>query len=316
MSELARHYAALTEYAGVLPCPRRTVLELTGADRKQFLHNLCTNDIVKLSEGSGCEAFVTNVQGKTIGHVFVYCEAERLVVETVTDQADRLLGHLDYYLIREDVQMTDCSASYGHLVLCGLAAPDVLRSLWDRTPEALFDHHRHSETTIARVPLGYPPCFLLRAPVDDVVPLQSQLVERGAVETASAAFEAVRIETGFPWFGVDVTDANLPQETGRVALAVSFTKGCYLGQETVARIDALGHVNRQMACVRFQDGSMPPRKMPLFHADKVVGHITSAALLPLLDATIALAILRREVCSAGTQLDSDIGPAGVVPFKC
>ena len=104
----------------------------------------------------------------------------------------------------------------------------------------------------------------------------------------------VRLEAGVPLFGQDITDDNLPQEIGRDKLAISFTKGCYLGQETVARIDALGHVNRQLVGLRFEGGTVPPAGTKLVADGKEVGHVTIAAWSPKLDARLAMALVRRR----------------------
>jgi folate-binding protein YgfZ len=126
------------------------------------------------------------------------------------------------------------------------------------------------------------------------------------------ALEIVRIEQGYPWFGVDISEDNLPQEVGRNLKAISFTKGCYLGQETVARIDALGHVNKTLCGVAFNGEALPTAGLELFAADKVVGQITSACWSPKLGRPLALAYVRRGQQTPGTKLTSSLGEAEVV----
>ena len=108
--DLAADYQALDVGAGLVDFGDRTLLELTGADRARFLHNLCTNEIRKLPAGAGCEAFLTNVQGKLLGHVLVFASDDGLLLETVPGQAERILSHLDRYLIREQVVLHDRSS--------------------------------------------------------------------------------------------------------------------------------------------------------------------------------------------------------------
>ncbi|MCE9546097.1 MAG: folate-binding protein, partial [Planctomycetia bacterium] len=108
-------YQALTAGVGVASLPGRTLVELTGADRQTFLHNFCTNDVRGLKPGEGCEAFITSVQGKIIAHVIISCEADRLVLDTVPGQAERIITHLDKYLIREQVVLADRTAEWGEL---------------------------------------------------------------------------------------------------------------------------------------------------------------------------------------------------------
>jgi folate-binding protein YgfZ len=121
-----------------------------------------------------------------------------------------------------------------------------------------------------------------------------------------------RIEAGTPLFGQDITEKNLPQEVARDALAISFTKGCYLGQETVARIDALGHVNQTLCGLRFAGPDSPPPGTELTIDDKVVAHVTSAAFSPRLGGPLALGYVRRGHTLPGTAFTSSRGPASVV----
>jgi tRNA-modifying protein YgfZ len=113
-------------------------------------------------------------------------------------------------------------------------------------------------------------------------------------------------------FGVDFNDSNLPQEVSRDREAISFTKGCYLGQETVARIDALGHVNQQLVGVRFLGTTLPDPGMQLIHDGRAVGNVTTATYSPQLDAPLALAMLRREHVAVNTRLDSSVGACELV----
>jgi folate-binding protein YgfZ len=133
-------------------------------------------------------------------------------------------------------------------------------------------------------------------------------------QATEATFHALRIEAGTPLFGVDFDDRNFPQEVGRNEQAISFTKGCYLGQETVARIDALGHVNQQLTGVRFAGNRVPEPGSELMHAGKIAGHVTSATLSPQLQAPLALAMLRREHAGIGSLLESSIGACEVIPL--
>jgi folate-binding protein YgfZ len=124
--------------------------------------------------------------------------------------------------------------------------------------------------------------------------------------------EMLRIEQGYPWFGVDISEENLPQEVNRNQQAISFTKGCYLGQETVARIDALGHVNRMLCGVAFSGNEMPDAGLQLNSGDKVAGQVTSAAWSPKLGHPLALAYLRRGSEAPGTTLSSVSGDGTVM----
>jgi folate-binding protein YgfZ len=138
------------------------------------------------------------------------------------------------------------------------------------------------------------------------------LQSAGAAQCSLAALHMARIEHGFPWFGWDITEKNLPQEVNRHQRTISFHKGCYLGQETVARIDALGHVNRLLVVVRCQSPRVPEVDALLSCDGQSVGHVTSAAYSPRFDAGLALAYVRSQHSRAGTIVQLPDGPAEIV----
>jgi folate-binding protein YgfZ len=136
----------------------------------------------------------------------------------------------------------------------------------------------------------------------------------GLVECGLATLNTLRIEAGTPLYGVDFDERNFPQEVGRDEQAISFTKGCYLGQETVARIDALGHVNQRIVGVKFVGETIPTAGTELTAGGATVGHVTSAAYSPLLLTPLALAMVRREHRAVGSRLESTVGSCEVVNF--
>jgi folate-binding protein YgfZ len=140
----------------------------------------------------------------------------------------------------------------------------------------------------------------------------SELRDRGYLPVDSQAFTTARIEAGVPLLSVDFDEHNFPQEVDRNREAISFTKGCYLGQETVARIDALGHVNQKIVGVRFAGTEVPAVGTELFKDGANVGKVSSAAFSPRFQAPLALAMVRREANSAGTRLESAAGIGEVI----
>lgn len=282
-------YDALTTGRGLIALTGWSSVTLTGADRAAFLHNFCTNDVKRLQPGEACEAFITDVKGKVLGHCLVTCRPDELVLVTVPGQAARIIEHLDRYLIREDVTLTDTSSARSLGVVTGIK-PDELSGV-----DGVFA------------------CEWL-APIRAVLVEGTVSDDMNLTACGPGAFDAVRIEAGFPLYGVDFDQANLPQEIGRDRRAISFTKGCYLGQETVARIDALGHVNRQLVGVRFDGDVAANPPVELRAEDAVVGTTTSIAYSPKLEAPLGLAIVRREAREPGRRLDSTSGPGEVVPL--
>ncbi|HUE71438.1 MAG TPA: glycine cleavage T C-terminal barrel domain-containing protein [Pirellulaceae bacterium] len=311
-------YQALSSGVGVSNLTGRGRIAIRGNDRVHFLHSFCTNDIQRLSPGMGCEAFVTNHQGKTVGHVYVFCTEDALLLDTAPSQAASLISHFDRFVISDDVTFEDVSGATGHWLLAGPHSRYLLAGpIGDELPSQPWDHRpgrlRGIGVQVISADFLLPESFFLVTAAGEFEEVRQTLDDAGARLCGSEAMEAVRIESGTPLFGSDITADNLPQEIGRDAQAISFTKGCYLGQETVARIDAMGHVNRLLAGVRFLDSpAVPPFGTELKSGDKVVGQVTSAAWSPRLSQPLGFALVRRPQAAAGTRLESACGAAEVV----
>jgi folate-binding protein YgfZ len=297
IAALREQYEAFQAGRGVIELANWTSVAVTGADRAAFLHNFCTNDIKRLSTGESCEAFFTNVKGRIIGHGLVTCRENELVVVCEPDQATPLVAHLDRYVIREDVQLRDDTADRSYLLVGG-----------QTLPAHRFETANYVTGWYAAQGLSF---RLIEVLASNLQRLNEELSSNGLIH-CDQAFEIVRIEAGIPLFGVDFDDRNFPQEVGRNNDAISFTKGCYLGQETVARIDALGHVNQQLVGARFSGEVVPEKGTQLTHSGKPAGQVTSAIFSLKLQASLALAMVRREQTAIGTRLDSPIGPCEIV----
>jgi folate-binding protein YgfZ len=287
-------YQALKSGRAVVELTAWSSISITGADRQTFLNNFCTNDVKRLVPGTCCEAFFTNVKGKIVGHGVVHCRDTEMVFVGAPGQASRLVEHLDRYVIREDVTLRDTTEARSYLLVAGptLEINSYLALTWNIIGL--------SDSQIYEVELG------------EYSKLVRRLVENEFAVVGQEAFEAARIEAGMPCYGVDFNEENLPQEVGRDAEAISFTKGCYLGQETVARIDALGHVNQRLVGLRFFGTNLPAVGMAITRDGRVVGSVTSATFSPKLNVPLALAMVRREANSPGTRLDSAIGECEAV----
>lgn len=317
MTSFNEQYEALTAGVGVVDFAARTRIEVTGDDRASFLHNLSTNDVKGLSPGSGCEAFLLNARGHVLAHVFILCRPESLVVETVAGQSEFLLNHLNRYLIREKVELHDRTADWGELLVAGNQTAEVLKDIL--TGDLPAERLQNAELTVAgasviaaRVEMTPAPGYLLLASADMTTSVHESLLSHGAMLCEQDAFDAARIEAGFPLYGIDISDGNLPQEIGRDALAISFKKGCYLGQETVARIDALGHVNKTLVRLRCEGTEVPPPDTELRAAEQLVGNVTSAAFSPRAGAALALGYVRRGHTPPGTTLQWPVGQCRVI----
>ncbi len=315
--QMQAKYDALRSGAVLARAANRAQLAVTGKDRATFLHGFCTNDIKRLAVGEGCEAFLTNVQGRTVGLVNVFCDPGRLVLETVAGQVEPMIGGLDRYIIREDVQLVDHSQDWSLLRVAGPQAAALLKRSF--AMEAALQPWQHATCewdgqplVIRRVDACGSPEFLVGFESSAADRGWQALVDAGAVACDSSVLEVGRIEMGTPVFGIDITDDNLPQEVDRNATAISFTKGCYLGQETVARIDALGHVNRLLRGLRLDSQEVPPTGTEFFRDGNVVARTTSACWSPHLNGPLALAYVRRELAETGERLEGATGHADVV----
>jgi hypothetical protein len=305
-----QEYAAARNGAVTFDLTGWTQVDLTGADRAKFLHNFCTNDIRALTTGNGCEAFITNVQGKVVAHVFVYAASDRLRLIAAPDCAAAIVRHLSRYQINEDVELADRTAERGLLLVAG---PQSAIALFNLGSGALSLGQGQScacslgpiTFVVCRNDLLGFPGFLLTCPLEQTSDLRDRLDTGGAGEARRNVFEALRLEAAFPMYGIDITDANLAQEVGRTAHAISFSKGCYLGQEPIARIDALGHVNQQLRGIRLREGPVPSAGADVVTADaepRKIGRVTSAALSFGTHKPVALGYLKRHFDTPGLEV--------------
>ncbi len=307
-SDPQQEYIAARTGAAIFDLPHWTHIELAGSDRAKFLHNFCTNDIRGLGHGKGCEAFITNIQGKVLAHVFVYARAMTLEIIAVPGCAEPIIKHLSRYQINEDVTFTDRTNERGLLHMSG---PQSAIALFNFGCGALSLASGENcdcsigtfRITVCRNDLLRSRGFFLVCPAAQTAELSNALSEMtGAVNSSDAVFNVLRVEAAFPLYGVDITDANLAQEVDRSAQTISFSKGCYLGQEPIARIDALGHVNQQLRGIRLLEGPVPPVGAEVVTADseaRKIGQVTSAALAIETNLPVALGYLKRNFDTPG-----------------
>lgn len=309
-----REFLAASQDAAVFNLGQRTQLELIGQDRQKYLHNFCTNEIRNLQPGESCEAFVTTIQGKIKAHIFAFAEESSLWVDSNPGDEDLLFAHFDKYLISEDVQIARKSGDFVEFYATGPQALARLSALGLPTADLLVHRHRRahlagSSLSVRRVDwLGGPGC-LLQVPASTAEAVWASLITSGLVPAGRAAFEGLRILAGFPEHGVDLTEANLAQEAARTELAINFNKGCYLGQEPIARIDSMGHVNQELRGLRLTSGPLPAAgaKVVLPGEVREAGVVTSAGWDYSTNQPVAMALLKRNYLSPGTKLQVAVG---------
>jgi folate-binding protein YgfZ len=317
--------APLYDSVGVVDFSARGKLELTGDDRAKFLHNLCTNEIKGLATGTGCEAFLLDAKGHVQFYVLVHNLGDRLVLEELAPAGEtsgsRLLKHLDKYLIREKVTLTDRTHDWGELLIAGDGGANVVGlELGLQLSDAPLSNGvlpgLGDGAFVARSVQAIAPNFTVFAPRAAIDVLMTKLSAAGAQLCEEAMWQAPRIEAGLPLYGIDITDKNLAQEIDRIDRSINFNKGCYLGQETVARLDALGHVNKSLVTLEFAAEPTGPAEpvaagTELTLNGATVGQVTSSAKSPR-GTVVALAYIKRGSGKLGTELQSIAGPAKVI----
>lgn len=314
--DFAEDYQRLTEASGWVDVNERTLLRLSGEDRAVFLHNMCTNEIKSLQVGQGAEVFLTTVQGKILAYCFAHVRSTDILLETAAGQAQAITEHLDRYVIREDVQL--CEFEVSKLVVAGLTSPQVLTQVagCSMPKEPLTNvswQFSGAEMTACRYPFATWPAYAVFAVPSVMQEFCNLLGQVGCHSCQGETLETLRIEAGLPEYGRDIDDGNLPQEVCRNAETISFVKGCYLGQETVARIDALGHVNRMLVGVELANREVRAG-CELLDGDKVVGRLTSVAYSPRIGKSIGIASVKRGRHVPGTELATEQGTALVRHF--
>jgi folate-binding protein YgfZ len=316
----AEELDALLHDAGVSDLGCRGKILVTGSDRLRWLNGMVSNTVQSLPEGHGNYSFLLSVQGRIQGDCYVYRRAGDLLLDTGIDQVPALMSHLDHFVVMDDVELADVSRDWTALSLAGPRAAQVLAALGFTPADSNPENARMHSARIGEVPctiieayhVSVPRYELWFAP-QHVLAVWETLQAAGAYPCGLDAMEALRVLEGTPLYGVDLNDRDLPQETGQMR-ALSFSKGCYLGQEIVERIRSRGKVNRQ-----FQQFvlSSRPHSLPLdLHSnDQSVGRITSAASLSSagLPEVLALGFIRAEVLARSETITYEGGVATLHP---
>jgi tRNA-modifying protein YgfZ len=280
-------YRALTEACGLVDRSERGKLALTGSEAKDFLHGQVTNDIESLEPGRGCYAAFLTHKGKMLGDMRVLDLGDELLLDTERVALQELFNMIRRYKLGRDVELHKRTLELGLLSLVG-----------PRTET--FGLEREHDNR--RGEIGGQPVVLVRTDVgvDVFVPAESVDAVRAALdlpEVGEEVAEIVRVEHGRPRFGIELDDGVIPQEAGLNERAVSFTKGCYVGQETVARLHYRGKPNRHLRGLRLSAPASPGEELQL--GEKVVGRLGTVVESPTY-GPIALAIVRREAAPGDT----------------
>jgi folate-binding protein YgfZ len=303
--------------AGVSDLGWRGKILITGSDRLRWLNGMVSNAVQSLPEGQGNYSFLLSVQGRIQGDCYVYRRAGDLLLDTACDQISTLMRHLDHFIIMDDVELADVSRDWTALALAGPGARQVLATLGFTTPNAKLENAGMHKAEIGEVTctiieayhVSVPRYELWFAP-EHVLSVWETLQAAGATGCGLEAVEALRVLEAIPLYGVDLNDRDLPQETAQMR-ALSFSKGCYLGQEIVERIRSRGKVHRQFR--QFALHGARPHAVPfdLSGSNQSVGRITSTATLSIagLPEMLALGFSRVEAMERSEPISYDGGVA-------
>jgi folate-binding protein YgfZ len=300
-------YAALRTGAVAIDRSHRARWRLAGTKAAETLTGLVTNDVLALAPGQGQYAALLTPKGKIIADVTIYRVADGLVIDVPSRAAAGFAETIRKYVNPRVAAYTDESATTTDVGAYGIRAAAIVAQALGLTPDALsaLAPHAHLAATggiVTRVPTLGLDGFAVLAPATERDALWQRLLAAGAVAGSTAVWDVARVEAGRPEWGIDIDETTIPQEAGFDEFgAISYTKGCYTGQETVARIHFRGHVNRHLRGIRMADDAHPPVTALMDHAGKAVGDVRSTVRSPRLGA-IALAMLRREVEIGATIL--------------
>ncbi|MCW5559400.1 MAG: aminomethyltransferase family protein [Verrucomicrobiae bacterium] len=308
-------YAALRDAVGVCDLGFRGRLCLTGADRVRLLNGQVTNDIRALDVGRGCAAAFCSPKGRLVADVTVFALSDDLLLDFEPGLTAALTERLEHHIVAEDVQVVDVEPYYGLLTFQGPQTAALVQrlELFPGLPAEKFAVATVSDPTLGDLYLIHRP--RAASPGADLfVPVDSQeaVLDRAAAAARElggrlAGFDALdlrRFEAGIPRFPVDMDASNLPPEAGLDLEAISYSKGCYTGQETIARIRTYGQVAKALRGLRLPDleAPLPVKGDPVLRNGREVGYVTSARFSPALNARLALAYVRREANVPGTEL--------------
>ena len=309
-------FHALLSGCGIYDLGWRAKVAVTGGDRVRWLNGMISNNVRDLAAGHGVYGFLLNAQGRIQADLYAFQRGESLLVDTEQSQREKVLQLFDHFIIADDVEVADISDKITALGLTGPESRSVLQKAGIQVPDLAFLQFadatwREIGITVLHSGEEARESWQVWIAPERVAELWEALVKAGAKPAGSAALNLFRISRGIPQFGQDIRERDLPQETGQMR-ALSFTKGCYLGQEIVERIRSRGAVHRQFTAFAVE-GPLPAPGEKIQAEEKESGEVTSSAVLPLPggDRAVALGYLRRQ--ATGKELHAGGAKLSLTP---
>lgn len=310
---LEQEYRAAREGCALWDTDFRRLLTATGEDRVTFLHGMLSNDIKVLRPGTGTYAALLTQQGKIVSDLRVYADADRLLLDVPAERADAVLNALQKFIVADDVELSINHDEQPLLAVTGPSSAMLLGTVLQTSlpPRTALAHQLYpfSGGTLRLVAVddcdgaGYTLC----GPAAIADDLRRRLCDGGAQPSGRETLDVLRVEAGVPWYGIDMDEEILLMETN-LDRAVSFTKGCYLGQEVVERVAARGKVNKKLTGLRLDGDVVPTAGTPLRADGKDIGRVTSSVRSPALGKIIALAYVHRDFLEPGTTITVATSP--------
>jgi folate-binding protein YgfZ len=311
----ALEYRAATEAVAVHDASYVGRLKATGRDVLDLLNRISTNRVLSLQPGQGAPTILTTDRGRILDLIAVVNTGDYILLITSPGNQQRVIDWLDKYTIMEDVTVQDVTSWDTMLVVLGPSSQAVLESLSGVALGGLLPFHTAMvpiggrEVRLIRRPLGVLPSFDLLVSPDGAPGVWQALVESGATPIGVEALDAVRVRYAVPSYGREMGEAFNPLETGLIG-SIDFAKGCYIGQEVIARLDTYHKVQRSLVTLRFPADTQVAEGVTLRHGERSVGAITSVARIPTTGQVIGLGYVRTEAATIGARLELEEVPDG------
>ncbi len=311
---LADGYRAIQQHAAIGAVAPRLQIAVAGQDRAAYLQGLLTNDIQALTPGNGCYSAWLSPQGRMLTDMHVLESGGMILLDVPAETLESTIQRLEQFIFTEDVTVGSLAGSLSSVWLHGPRAASVLEQVIDGARGLIeWPEYHHTQFEFGESPVSIlrlsqlgVPGFCVYVERARESSLTATLTSAGAVTVPDDAIAAARIEAGYPVFGLDMTDDTIPLEAGIEPRAISFTKGCYVGQEVIIRVLHRGHgrVARKLVSLRI-NGPRPERGARLYAGEREIGMVTSAAESPRA-GTIALGYAHRDFLTSGTELEVEI----------
>lgn len=321
-----RETAAAHQGAALFERHDASKIELAGSEARMFLHNLCTQDVKNLAEGAGAEVFLTTAKAKIVAHGAIshvrWQGRNVLWLDADAGQAERIYQHLNHFLISEQVELADRTREVAMLRLVGPAAATMLGAILGGPLPALAPWHNTlrfldgSEVVVRYQCALNLPGYDCLCPPEFAARLHKRLLSAGAVAASAPTHEILRVEAGWPIYGLDMDESRFVVEVGRIAQAICYTKGCFLGQEPIVMARDRGQVNRMLMGLLCGPGPALPAGTKLFQREAEVGQVTSSVDSPRLGQAIALAYVRRGSQDLGTKVTLESATGARMAVVC